>query len=379
MGAASKILARIAREVGQPNLPRILVDELAPSDVTSLLLGVFEGRANRLEVPDLLSADRDLFQPSAIDQRVLHQFDALAFQAAEEFEAVELSPVCPLGIHHVLAQVHQNNVLTALRNSEILADPTVSQALECVRRRRAFRSGRQIGQEVKLCGSHRLIRMQPFDVPGFRPHFRLFSLVSAGRDTGSDAFETSALYSHLCVYLRLIRALECIGFRFERISVEISDTEIVNRLVESAGLNLDEIRARVKAHALGSAKELLRERGVIFPDSVEDPEKELGNLASKYPISIAMARLQRVQEQVLKPLQLEFPHVEFRIDLSRLEGLSYYAGLCMKLSASNREGLRLPLADGGITNWTQRLLSDRKERLLTSGIGTESVCGQYRV
>jgi hypothetical protein len=29
------------------------------------------------------------------------------------------------------------------------------------------------------------------------------------------------------------------------------------------------------------------------------------------------------------------------------------------------------VADGGTTDWTQRLLSDRKERLLVSAIGTE--------
>ena len=32
------------------------------------------------------------------------------------------------------------------------------------------------------------------------------------------------------------------------------------------------------------------------------------------------------------------------------------------------------LVDGGFVDWTQRLLSDRKERLLISGIGTERLC-----
>jgi hypothetical protein len=31
------------------------------------------------------------------------------------------------------------------------------------------------------------------------------------------------------------------------------------------------------------------------------------------------------------------------------------------------------VADGGTVDWTQRLLSDRRERLLLSGIGTERV------
>ena len=34
-------------------------------------------------------------------------------------------------------------------------------------------------------------------------------------------------------------------------------------------------------------------------------------------------------------------------------------------------GAEFFLADGGFTDWTRRLLSDRKERLLISGLGSE--------
>ncbi len=36
------------------------------------------------------------------------------------------------------------------------------------------------------------------------------------------------------------------------------------------------------------------------------------------------------------------------------------------------------LADGGLVNWTQRLLGDNKERLMTSGIGIELMCRVFR-
>ena len=35
------------------------------------------------------------------------------------------------------------------------------------------------------------------------------------------------------------------------------------------------------------------------------------------------------------------------------------------------------LADGGVVDWTQRLLSNAKERLVTSGIGSERVCTAF--
>jgi len=73
-------------------------------------------------------------------------------------------------------------VLTTIRNAEVLGDATVAMALECSRRRKRNPA------PVRLVSSHRTVRLQPFDLPGYVPHFRLLSMVSAGRDTGSHGF-----------------------------------------------------------------------------------------------------------------------------------------------------------------------------------------------
>jgi hypothetical protein len=52
--------------------------------------------------------------------------------------------------------------------------------------------------------------------------------------------------------------------------------------------------------------------------------------------------------------------------------------LCLRISPLAPDGVRYPVADGGFTDWTARLLQNRKERLLTSGIGTEFVCFRYK-
>jgi hypothetical protein len=88
-------------------------------------------------------------------------FDTVAFEAASEFDALDLSPVCPFGASHLLGGTSQNNVLTTIRNAEALGDSTIAMALEAARRRRS-------GELVLFCASHRVIRLQPFDVPGFR-------------------------------------------------------------------------------------------------------------------------------------------------------------------------------------------------------------------
>jgi hypothetical protein len=92
----------------------------------------------------------------------------------------------------------------------------------------------------------------------------------------------------------------------------------------------------------------------------------------------ARARLDAAVAAVLEPLAAEFPEARFRVDDSREQGRNYYASLCFSLNAADPTGTMLNLADGGFTDWTRRLLSNAKERLLVSGIGLELVAKRFR-
>jgi hypothetical protein len=54
------------------------------------------------------------------------------------------------------------------------------------------------------------------------------------------------------------------------------------------------------------------------------------------------------------------------LDPDRKSGRGYYRRLCFKLFLDDAE-----VGDGGFTDWTQKLLSDAKERLLVSAVATE--------
>jgi hypothetical protein len=211
-------------------------------------------------------------------------------------------------------------------------------------------------------------------MPGYVPHFRLFSMVTAGRDTGSLAFEIRHLGEHIRFYLRLFRELGPHGFHLANPLVEISDTGIVQGLLAAHGVSLDEVRESIRAHRPGGSEQFLAERGIALPGAVEDPAGELSSRVEGQGID----RLARLKSELLDALRAEFPEAQFRFNLARLEGLNYYNGFCLRISPLTADGARFPLADGGFTNWTARLLQNKKERLLTSGIGTEFVCFRYR-
>lgn len=156
----SKMIERIASQAGAPNLVPALTG-LPASDLQSLLLHVYQCRTAELDLPDLVrQSGRALLQASKIDARLLNLFDRLAFDAAQGFEAMDLAPVCGLGLNHVLGAIGQNNVLTTIRNAEVLGDATMPLAVECWRRRRDAARGRSQSL-VRLASSHRVVRLQP--------------------------------------------------------------------------------------------------------------------------------------------------------------------------------------------------------------------------
>jgi hypothetical protein len=82
-------------------------------------------------------------------------------------------------------------------------------------------------------------------------------------------------------------------------------------------------------------------------------------------------RSRLLKEQVLAPLREQAPEVDVHINLDRQEGRGYYFDLCYKLYVGTESGASIEVGDGGSTDWTRRLLSDRRERLVIGGLGIE--------
>lgn len=306
----SKIISRIERELGLPDLATTLADKLKPSDLQSLWLEISRRQADRRTPADVLAeytANRFVRPSSARPQDLTAWDSVLHAQLPQEVELLELSPVCPLGTNSVVARVAQNWAVATERNTEVVSDSTNVLALEAATRRRAARRKLIDAPPVHLASSHRLMRAQAFKGKGQRPHFRLFGLCSAGR--GAD-FEQEALALHLRILLGAI-------YRY-------------------LGLNT-----------------LLR---LALSD--------FGNV----PAPVTQT------EAWLTNLQCRFPGLVARLAPERESGRDYYRGWCFHLFATTPTGEEFFLADGGAVDWSRRLQSDRKERMVISGIGSERLC-----
>jgi hypothetical protein len=297
----------------------VLTNRISLSDLQSLLLEVYQKRIKSLSPRHLLEQymQNRFVQMSKMDPRIRVEFDRFAYSILPpDFQVVELSPVCPLGTNAIIAPVDQNNTLTTIRNTEVVADSTNVMALECARRRREWLHDKENRQtRVKLCASHRLLRTQVFDSPDAFPHFQVFGLCTAGRDTGSLIFETETLFEHIDFYIRLLTSAIPLG-------IKLHDPRVVFLLYDEN-----------------------------WTESIQN--KVIASLAEKHPGT--------------------------KFDVSSVrEKQTYYQGARFQIFAEDKKGTDYFLVDGGFTDWTQKLLSSRKERLLISGLGSERllVCFQ---
>jgi hypothetical protein len=312
-----KLIARIEREAGVPGLAALLAERLGPTDLQSLLLEVYRRRAAGRD-PGAVLADyeRNRFvRPAAASPAILAAWERVAFDHLPAgFQPITLAPVCPLGTVSALADLDQNWAVSTVRNTEVVSDSTNVLALECaVQRRQLLRVDPKSTQAIHLAASHRLLRAQQFSGPHHVSHFSIFALCSAGRDQGGLRFEVATLALHISFYLRALRAFMGSGLPLH---ITLTDFGTQDR------------------HAL-------------------------------------------LEEQILAPLRAEFQAIEAGFDDRRTGGRGYYGDLCFHVDATTPDGTMLNLADGGVVDWTQRLLSNAKERLVTSGIGSERVCTAF--
>jgi len=210
----------ILDRLGEPTFER-LAAELSGSELQSVLLEVMQRRASARSPADVLAQyRRDGFcRPAPIDQRVSVAIDGHLLAAAAGFDAIELSPVAPLAVCSSIAPTAQHRVLSALRSTEIVADPTNVLALEC-----AERLGAGVAP-VHLATSQRVIRAQPVPkLPGYSSHFRIFVLASGGIEAKDHAFTAAAFERHIRTMLGALARLEDHGYAFGARHVDVLAT-----------------------------------------------------------------------------------------------------------------------------------------------------------
>jgi hypothetical protein len=299
MDTVSKL---IAEKTGYTNLLTELAD-LPGSSLNSLLLELFRIRAKKLKPAVLLNEfEKNRFvTPSAVDPIAFRHLEIRYLELAKDrgFTPITLSPLTVFGTCASVGFVDQNNILTALRGTEVVSDATNVFALLMATEFKK-RSNRSI---IKYAATHRHVRTQTLTNPAFTAHFSIFCMATGGMDEGNFSFELEQLLDH-------------INAHYSVCTNEFDKDKLLVRLY-------------------------LKQDNTTFEDQL-------------------MKRLEGLSEQV--PVKIE----------KQSDAGDYYKTARFRFFLQ-RNGEEINLSDGGFVDWTQKLIPNKKHRLIISGVGTELI------
>ena len=304
------ILRRIEREAGVPGLAEALTDRLSPTDLSSLLLEVFRRRAATRTPRDLL---------------VDHTENRFCRPSVVDAHVLAEWDRIAFGALPSDFEVMELSPLAPLGVCSVIATVSQNKIVSTTR-----------GVEVVSDGTNVLA-------------LECALRRRAGRSKGEDASVK------LAASMRVVRAQQFEGarsfahFRLLHLCSAGRDSGtsqfVFDALVEHVAIQLRALRT-----FLGAAAPLR----VALTD--------LSTHESSEPWT----------ERVIGALRGDHPDAEFVIDQQRESGRGYYRNVCFKLFVRVADEW-LDIGDGGDVDWTARLLSDRRERLFISGVGSERV------
>lgn len=299
-----KILDRILKQIdGQEIIDKLL--SLPKADLNSLLLHLFGKQTDSFTPVDVLKAYQSnrFSVPSDLDPVRFHALEAelLAEAQRSDMQTILLSPSATLGSCSVFGCVDQYNVVSGLRGTETLSDPTNMLAIIIAEKLKT-------GTECNVSPLHyattaRAVRSQVFSGKGFFAHFGLFCMVSSGKDTGAYSCEKQLLKKQLLFYKQWMQ---------DRFHTKLS-------LVLSKR------------------------------DGYKDGDGFCANM--------------------IETVRAVFPETPISLDESEMDN-KYYQGVNFKIFMES-DGEKIFIGDGGFVDWISRMLGNKKERCLISGVGLD--------
>lgn len=339
----------------------------------STMLDIFGHRSNNVSPSALLKnykSKHNLYEPSKLDPRVYNEINNVFFDTVSgDFECIELSPICPFGLNTSLTNTNQNNVLSSVRNSEVISDSSISMALEC-----AYRIKELNTSPINLASSTRLLRTQNYGngkKSHWSQHFRACSLVSSFRNVENNMI--NSLLIQLDNWLNVIENMKG-NLDIEKISLNLCYIPLIKEIYTTHGININDILS----NTVNPNFDIFQNNNIDLPKVINN-ESDIESIKSTrdYLLTIRNA-YNYFYKNILCILKENHQNVNFNLHLNRKSGLTYYDDVCYEIEVQFKNGKSLVLVDGGINNWIGKILSDAKEKCVTSGMGLEYIGKVYK-
>lgn len=311
----NKIVERIVQEAGVPGLLSILVEKLSPTDLQSLLLEVYRIRSEHRQPASLLKdfQSNRFVRLSSVSPVSLLHWERIAFSHLPP----EFQPVA-------LSPV------SPLGTNSVIADVDQNWSVTTIRNTEVISDSTNVLALECAIRRREILRRDP----------------------------KSSQPVHLAASHRLLRA--------QYYGDPQSLAHFSSFALCSAGRDAGNLRFELSALKAHIHFYLTALRAFI---------------GSEIPLRLSITDLSsqedRIENELLSVIRQEFPEVECIFDPQRTKGRGYYRDICFHIHDMNTASQYLELVDGGAVDWTEKLLSNARERLAISGIGSERLCSEF--
>jgi hypothetical protein len=201
-----KIIAKIQAKLANKEDVLSELAKLTNPELNSFLLELFRIKSQRVNPSEVVKQFNENRFVSPADTNILKlkeiEVEWLTYAEENGYEPLNLSPLAPFAACSSVGLVNQNNVVTALRGTEVVSDATNVIALKIASE---FKAAKDRNLILKYSTTHRHIRGQYFSNPNFSAHFSVFCLVAGGLDNGNYEFEISQLEEHIRIMFSLLK------------------------------------------------------------------------------------------------------------------------------------------------------------------------------
>ena len=179
---------------------------LSNSELNSFLLELFRLKSQDTLPAEIMNQFRNnrFVSPAGTDIIKIKEIEIewLRYAGENNFKTVNLSPLAPFGTCSSVGFVNQNNIVSALRGTEVVSDATNVLALKIADDFTKIEDKKSV---LKYATTHRHVRGQYFTNPNFSAHFTVFCLASGGFDAGNFGFEILQLEDHIRILYNLLQ------------------------------------------------------------------------------------------------------------------------------------------------------------------------------
>jgi len=363
----SKLAKKLIEKHKINSVEKLISANIKMSDIQWIVIEIYKNMSRRITPPMLIkqyNRNRFLKSSSVTPQQFVNLELDIYKLLPKNYIPIELSPVMPIGSNAVVANINQGNVLSTVRNIEVTADTTMALTLEAASQ---ILANKKI-EKICLCANQRCLRLQESsDNYGFTPHFKIFAMCSTWiKNNKNNNLVYYELKKQLNFYLKLLKHCKNKGYKINKITVELSDTNFIEELIRVNDLDREIIYKNTNNDSFKIFD--LIDKNTKQKISSINKNNEL--ILKKMNLKNVIKNLKNLENNILNKLKKDYPEINFVIDMGRIEGIFYYNGPCFKVY-NEKNGEITPLADGGVSNWLSTLLSDNKRQIFTSGFGTE--------